>query len=366
MKKIHIIGIVLLVIIAVYSIFFVKREYELETVESYVNESNERENFVYIGESFYKYNKNGVVKFGSSFKNVKWNSSFFLSNPILKNEKNIFAITENRGHQCYVYSEDGLMYEVKSENPIVDYEINSKGYLALIFETKDGYEVPVYNDRGKEIIRHVSYRENDGYPFDLDISEDGRILAMSFVDISGNEVNNKVSQYYIDSADGKDFINSMFYSKHYDFIIPKIKFVENRLIGVAEDKIIFYDEDGEYETIDLKANIFKFKFLKDGKFALMFSNEMLKSEEKTVLFYNEKGKKISEYKNENLNADFFDSDEENIYISDGKKYTCFDYKGKMKWEDTFDKDIVKIYQMKKNKYIMVNLTGVEIMEVKRK
>ncbi|MCL2376450.1 MAG: DUF5711 family protein [Defluviitaleaceae bacterium] len=138
------------------------------------------------------------------FHNVEGSEVFrhghVMVNPVLFGRGNYAAILEQNGRVVNVYNTEGLLYSIVTDAPISGFALGIQGFAAIITHSGGGvYDYEVRNNSGTRINYGRHACENI-VPLLADISHDGRVLAMSFLDINDAEMNSFVSFFSIDGG----------------------------------------------------------------------------------------------------------------------------------------------------------------------
>ena len=106
-------------------------------------------------------------------------------------------IIENRGFVARVYDANGLVYSVSTSHPIHTFALSQSGFLGLITQSGNIYNILVYNNNG---VLHKSGQHADSniIPTAMAISNDSSILAIAHLDINGVALNSIVQFFYMD------------------------------------------------------------------------------------------------------------------------------------------------------------------------
>jgi len=120
---------------------------------------------------------------------TRWQESFLLTQPQMAARGDIIAVGEaNMGRVIYVYNSEGLMYTQHIDNPVRGFSVNSAGDLSVITQFDGGFEVLVYNQLrhndhvfGMQVVQAVRPMQ---IPVIAEVSEDGRFVAIAYLDYS--------------------------------------------------------------------------------------------------------------------------------------------------------------------------------------
>jgi len=162
-----------------------------------------------------------------------------MSNPTIFGRGDYAAILEQGGRQFHVYNTQGWMYSIATETPIVRFALGVQGFAAVILDGGDGiFDFRIYDELGT-MFYHGSHTDRNILPLLMDISHDGRVLAVSYIDINDAEMNSFISFVSIDGSHvGADDIFAE--NRHNPGqIIGPIRFLADGSLVAVSDRRIF-------------------------------------------------------------------------------------------------------------------------------
>ena len=194
--------------------------------------------------------KDGVTCYGSDHHS-KSASSFNMTAPILTGNGNCTAIWEHMGNTVSIFSDQGLLYQKQLEESILHVSVNPKGYSNIITKNNDQaqgqdhdrdryrYRIDSYNPSGTLILGGPDENYNI-FPFTSAISNDGRILAVSYVDVNGVTPDSIIQFSYLNISEGRDYADGVFaaIAKNPDEMISQLHFMDDNKLLVVSDKQI--------------------------------------------------------------------------------------------------------------------------------
>jgi hypothetical protein len=265
---------------------------------------------------------------------------------------NVVAIAEKNGNAVRVYNDSGSMYNLSFNYPVVTYAVNGLGYTGVVTGADSDYELSICDDAGQLLFKG-NYAADDGIPTALDISDDGKMFAIAFTDISGINMKSNVLFYYINKADVQsvDSSDGMFTSLVREgSVTAKLTFTErNRCIVMMDDRLEFVDtsvgaDKGTVE-VELGNKIIAACVNGDGSVAVALGEPILNSavqgEENTVVWYNSLGTKIGEYKPDKSVTNLFAGNELTVIAMD-RTFEAYKTKGQSMWSYTALQDTTKV------------------------
>ena len=353
-------AVIIFLILAVTA--FAVYEYVFQNMNGFKRDSDFRISYDITGKSdFYVYNKkvfyltnDGIQRFDQNGKNL-WSDTFNMSSPVMITDSGIVAVMEKNGRTVRLYKENGPVSTIDSDNPIISASVNSIGNLCVITKSET-YYLNVYNQNGEKIF-DGNFAASDGLPLCSDISDDGKILSVCFLDINDINLKSRVCFYYIGETNLEHDTDSDYMFASYieeDSVVGVLSFMENNCVAVLSDNELSIISLNPTASEKYKQNL-KYEFANQitaadlsnkrivaialGEAGLNSKNP-LKSH--TVKLFNCKGSEIGSYEAEK-NIDALKTSGNNVLISMGRAFAAIDYKGSLIWEYKAIQDIKDIF-----------------------
>lgn len=318
--------------------------------------------FLSYGSSVVKYGKDGVVAIDKDGK-LLWNGSYELSDPIADTCGKYVVVAGRDSREIHIFNQKGEVITIPTDYDIMKVEISSQGVVAALMEDGDTNHIILYDKDGTVLVDKGTNVNDQGYPMDISLSDDGEKLVLSYLSYAGGKLidnisfNNygEVGQNYTDG-----FVGGFAFDE--GIIVPRVAFINN-------DTVVAYKDNGfvVYDMKELKSDLFEQNF--DSKIqSILYNNKyvgvVLQTEgtsNKQLVLYNLSGKKVLDkpvdYEYENI----YLSDEE-IIMNDNMSCLILKANGKVKFKYTFDTNIDAIYPINNlDRYYLAN--GNELSEI---
>ena len=298
---------------------------------------------IYDG-GFLQYTKDGITYYGSS-GNKTWTDSYGLTTPIAVSRGDYTALYESEGRNVRVYNEDGPVYNVQTSDTIAAVSVAENGYIGVI-TGGDADMVSVYNTSGNMLFQRVE-ADSGVYPLCCDISPDGAIIAISYMDTTGVGIESMIGMFYISADEGADYTDSMFSAvTSDDNIIFKLYFMsDSGLVAIGDRHIIRVSRAGvEENTVDVTNEITGVG-LCGNKIALAYGDEMPDREGEepgTIMFVSSNGN-ISAGYSIGTEADYFMTSDGGAVMGSGTSYYGINDGGKLEWQLNTSGNVTGIY-----------------------
>lgn len=302
---------------------------------------------------FYSYNNNIFFssKDGMSLLdkkgNIVWTDTFSMTSPIMLSDGEYTAVADKGAKTMNVYNTKDKVYTVNTEGTITTFAVNPTGYSVVICQSsgENDYTAFCYSPDGKVAFKG-SYVAKDGLPASVDISDDGRIIGISFINISRINIKSKVNYYFVNREDAKTTDNSdaIFSGVEMDGELAAIvHFMPDNSCIVSTDKKLYsiggritnkenYKENWkvEYPNYVSAFNIVDNKYI-----AVAYgSPRTINADDEyvnTVHWYSKRGNEIGSAKFDNTITAMY-SNMESTIVAMGKVFEAMDVRGKHIWQ----------------------------------
>ncbi|MBS4960617.1 MAG: hypothetical protein KHZ62_07365 [Clostridiales bacterium] len=339
-----------------------------DTISSMKFEANSRSSFRTFGQEFLQCTKDGV-KYFEEMDSQKWNSTFTMTSPVITGEGEYTAVCELGGRVIKVYNRDGEIYSIQTEGIIERFSLNANGYLSVITDLSPDHRVQVFDNKGAELMKREE-KQGNIYPLDVDISDDNRIVAVSYLDTSDVMLKGKILFFYAYRSEGKDFTDAMFAAvEKEDELIPSIHFMEGGVLSVLTDQSIYsFGSDGaERWKYDLTNEVTNINC--DNKKYIVFSyGQELSNKEGiepgTVVRLDLQGKeKMLFHAGEDVTM--LTTGDSEIVVGCGRDFYGVTNGGKVIWSYSAGQDVVNmLFMQNPNTVLCVTNVSANILEMK--
>ncbi len=304
--------------------------------------------------------KDGVKYLSANGESKSIDTIFSFVSPILVGEGDIAAVSEPKGRAVYVFGTSGLLFEQRFDYPVLSFSVSKQGLLTVVLQTDDDYEINVYNKSGN-IYRWV-YTDYNMFPVSADVSNDGRVLAVSFLNVDVR-LSSKIVFAFINADESRGYEDGIFASKEITGEwAATVKFMDNNnLIVVTEAQILCYkpNEQKLIEnpwSIQLNNKLDKLAFSGSDGFVIALGEPLLNKEADDsglIQFYNLSGAKTGEY-NLDGKCSYLSASSYGAIAGADRIYTAINNRGDVMWEYAPISDVRQIIFLDNNGTFLVN------------
>ena len=304
----------------------------------------------------FKYSYDGIAYIKD--KETVWEEAYEMKQPIIDVCDDYVAIADKNTNDIFIYNDKGRQGQVSVSYPIVKLEVAKQGVVAALLEDKTSNYIEVYDKEGKQLVSHKSIIDENGYPINFSMSDDGERMAVSYLTVKNGSFENKI-QFYDFSNSGKNIENRMVkeFSGYGETIVPTISYVSNsQVVAIGEDIVSIYkvgNKDITKKDIKIKEEIQKV-FYNDKYVGLVFKNASTDRPYR-IEVYNSSGSQIL---NSTVDMDFenvtFAGD--NILMYSDMRCEILSIKGVKKFQTNFKGQIYGLmpYDDSKTYLLMTN------------
>lgn len=328
----------------------------------YENNSDSNVGYRQFADGVLKYSKDGIALVNRKGQE-SWNQSYQIKNPILNTYYNKAAVVADKGgNSIVVLDKNGLKGEIQTTLPVEKVVVSAQGIVCAILKNGATPSIICYDATGNVLVELATSLTGTGYPLDISISEDGKLLLVSYLSIQNGQLVTRVKYY---NFEGEKVSNQEYEvtADDYEGMAAGTAFFMNSKISVVvgDDRLLLYSGEGKpelAETIELDKKI-KSVFHSEHYVGLVLKNGGRTGYE--LCLYNTSGKKVL---SEEFTGDYSNVkiDGGQVLMYDGKKCSVFTRTGIHKFNGDLGSNILEIFPvLGVNKYIMMNANGMEVI-----
>lgn len=347
-------GIILLICIIGTAIYRNMVYDEMEVVEKVSREESMMSEYYSLGSYILRCSRDGAACVDSRGKTV-WDLTFEMQQPLVDVCEDYAAIAEASGNKVYIVNKDGRQGELETLLPIRQVRVAAQGIVIVVLEDGNKNWINFYNKEGELLADNKAPLANKGYPLSLDVSNDGKKLAVSYLQINGAKTESIMAFYNFDSV-GYNVTDHLMSSTVYeDSLFPTVAFLTNTVVVAFGDNMCI-----GYEGTQNPEETFKITyeeqiesiFYDSDHIGLVFRSDSSGAAYKMKI-YNKKGKLVLE-QNFEQSYDKIKFVEDDIIIFGQQQMQIYNMKGKLKFSGSTQNAISDIMGIgKSNQYIIL-------------
>ena len=233
--------LILLVIVSIFGIvvYFMNREYKGYKVVK-TNETNYENtaNYIQFSGNLLKYTPDGVSYINAN-GDVVWTAGVDMKMPVAVSSGNYAAVADLNGNVVCVFNDEGLVSSVTMPYTICDVDVANQGAFAVVLESSETNYINLYNKKGEIIYEIQTTIDKSGYPLDISISDDGKKLFTSYLNVEGAGVQNNLAAYNFGDVGQNSNADRMVGGYMFeDQLVTKLEFIDNDTVVAFGTKTI--------------------------------------------------------------------------------------------------------------------------------
>ena len=289
-----------------------------------------------------KYSKDGASLVDVNNKLI-WNQTFEMQSPMVDFCENYVAIADKKCDRVYIMDAAGPCGELKTSMPIQRVKTAGQGMVAVLMEQGGTGYIQMYDKSGEFLAEGEVHTENSGYPLDIAVSNDGKKLAVSLLDVNSGNVKTTITFFNFDAVGQNEIDNIVGQYSYEDMVVPKVEFLTNDvMVAFGSKKTIIFEGSQKpkmKKEVEVKQEI-RSIFYNDAYFGFVFENENAESSYKMQIHDLRGAEVVSrDFKMEYQEIGFLENDE--ICIRNDLECAIFTLRGVEKFHANFEKSIWK-------------------------
>lgn len=267
-KKVKALMLIIVAVIAVGAVvLMLNREYYSYKVQQRSDtEYENKATYVQFCGNLLKYTPDGV-SYVNTNGDVVWTSGVNMKMPMAVTSGNYAAVADMSGNEVYIFNEEGLVSNLTMPYTICDVDVANQGAFAVVLESEKTNYINLYDKNGDIVHEMQTTIGKSGYPLDITISDDGKKIFTSYINVNGTTAENNLAAYNLGDVGQNANADRMVGGYKLDGqVVPKVQFINNDTVVAFGTRTI---------------NIYSMKEKPSERAVIEFENEI------RSVFYNE-------------------------------------------------------------------------------
>ena len=231
----------LAVILLVFYLSWKYREYAnclvLQSTECNITQNNRLENFA---GNILAYGKDGATYMNTKGEAI-WNITYEMQNPQVVKSNEVVAIGDFNSRTIYLMGPKGSLGEITTTMPIYKFCVADNGVLAVALNDTEITWICLYDAAGNELAYFKTSMQKSGYPLDLTISPNGRLVGVSFLYLANGEMKTNVAFYNFGDVGQNKTDNYVSGYNYNNEVVPCLRFMDGKTaFAVSDSRLMFY------------------------------------------------------------------------------------------------------------------------------
>ncbi|MCU6748124.1 MULTISPECIES: DUF5711 family protein [Lachnospiraceae] len=242
MKKIIVVvGLLILAMIGTFLLLKNKSYQTARTAAEYTQETSDSNRYAVFKDSIIRYNRDGVVLLDHK-NEEQWIQPAQFQSPAVDINGETFAVADIGGNTIQVFTQKGLKGEIETNLPIEKMTVSEQGIVGVLLKNENTPMIMAYDATGNILVEHQVTAGNAGYPTALEISDDGMLLAVSYLCVNGTAMQSRVVYYNFGETGKAKADNEVSEEEYADSVIGEIFFMgESRSVVIGDHFFTIYE-----------------------------------------------------------------------------------------------------------------------------
>lgn len=211
-----------------------------EVISSVEETQTDNSHILSFGTCFLSYSSDGIRCTDEKGNDI-WSCPFEMQNPMVEINGDYVAVADYVGRMIYIFNGSGELGTIQTNLPIRDIEVAGNGVVAAVLDNGDVASISLYYYDGSEIGFFRTTMSKSGYPLDIGMSEDGKLVAVSYLYLDKGILTSKVAFYNFGEVGQNKTDNLVGGYDYQNEIVPLVGFMnDSTAFAVANDKLMFY------------------------------------------------------------------------------------------------------------------------------
>ena len=295
-----------------------------------------------------------------------WNEPQTMNNPTVDICDEYCVVYDKKGTALTIFNLQGKAGSIQTSLPILKAKVASQGVTAVVLEDGETTWINVYNVKGEEIVTAKTRVDSPGYPVDISISDDGLLLAVSYLKVENNKPASYVAFYNFGNTGQNQMDNMVSGYTYSDVIVPDVEYLNNSCAVAFRDDgfVIFKGKQIPEETVTVKTEDEILAVFCDEDCIGMVFRDNESDWPYRMELYDSSGKR-KYTAGLDISFDHIDISKDQIILYNNNEFAIYTLKAKCRYEGPLKEgNIRSIFKVAKNRYMAVLDGGVETIKLK--
>lgn len=317
-------------------------------------------------------NVNGnILKYGTGSASLSdrnnqtlWSVKYGIQSPAVEVCGSTVAIYDRNGTGICICDENGQIGQVSTSAPIVRVAVASQGVVAAILEDNDTTWIQYYDQNGESISLIRTTIDSPGYPMDIALSEDGTLMAVSYLCFENGQPKTRLYYYNFGSV-GQNMMDNQVSSFEYsDILVPQVEYLNGNICVAFRENgfTVFGGAQIPEERADITVNQEIVSTFYDGShIGLVLQNENTDAEFQIVV-YDTSGRELLR---QDTNFAY-----RSIEIADGQvvmynqsALCVYSLNGVEKYNGSLELAAQQLFSIGQNRYVVITEDGLNVIKL---
>ena len=317
-----------------------------------------------FGDYMLKYGGDGVTLLNAQGEEV-WNAPQTMGNPVVAMRGEYCVIYDKKGTDIGVYNIDGKVVDIQTKLPVEKVCVNPQGITGVVLADGEITWIHVYDQKGEELVTAKTSVDNPGYPVDLSLSDNGQLMAVSYLCVKDNQPASFMAFYNFGNTGQNQMDNQVSGYNYVGTLIPQVNYLsDSQTLAFSDNGFLTYSGKQipeESNRITLDDDILS--VFHDDQYVGMAYKTGKEKKSYEIVLYTTGGTQKAKF-----TVDFaFDHvalGKEQIFVYNEKEVGIYTVKGYCRYRGTIKEgNVENIFRLSGNRYMVVLDSGTETIRL---
>lgn len=365
--EIILVGILILIVIIVIAVLVIHRRtyHNYSVLSSSKNENVQAYGFVQFEDEILKYGTDGVSLVNQKEETV-WSEDFQMTNPTVDVCENMAVVADKDATSLYILSKEKVVGTVQTSKPILKARVARTGVVAAILQDNDKTWVDFYAKDGSLIAENQTRIDSPGYPVDIAVSPNGKIIMVSYLYVEDAQTTSYVAFYNFGDSGQSEIDNIVSGYTYKDVIVPQTIYLKDgSALAFRDNGFSVYQGENipkEKKNVEMTSEIVS-TFYNDNYAGVVFKDKN-NNKNYVMRVYSLNGKMKFE-KKFNIEYTQIKISNEMIIMNNDTQVCMIDLNGNKKFDGNFGEGTIQgIFRIASSRYMVVSESGIKTIKLK--
>lgn len=317
-----------------------------------------------FGDYILKYGGDGVTLLNAQGEEV-WNEPQTMENSVVAMRGEYCVVYDKKGTDIGVYNFSGRVTDIQTKLPVEKVCINPQGITGVVLADGEITWIHVYDQKGEELVTAKTSVDNPGYPVDLSLSDNGQLMAVSYLCVKDNQPASFMAFYNFGNTGQNQMDNQVSGYNYVGTLIPQVNYLsDSQALAFSDNGFLTYSGKQipeESNRITLDDDILSV-FHDDQYVGMAYKTGKEKKSYEIVLYTTGGAQKAK------FTVDFaFDHvalSKEQIFVYNEKEVGIYTLQGNCRYQGTIKEgNVENIFRISGNRYMVILDSGTETIRL---
>ena len=193
-----------------------------------------------FGDYILKYGGDGVTLLNAQGEEV-WNEPQTMENPVVAMRGEYCVVYDKKGTDIGVYNFSGRVTDIQTKLPVEKVCVNPQGITGVVLADGEITWIHVYDKKGEELVTAKTSVDNPGYPVDLSLSDNGQLMAVSYLCVKDNQPASFMAFYNFGNTGQNQMDNQVSGYNYVGTLIPQVNYLsDSQTLAFSDNGFLTY------------------------------------------------------------------------------------------------------------------------------